>query len=170
MGSSAAEQAQPRGDGVKGLRGVIEIEDVVVLIEWRAVADLQRVGDEHGSGRQLGQESPMRAGQHGGRPVGRGARRLVEFNRRLEACADLVVIPADHRHRVERDGAIDRFDGIGAVPDQIAEHEHLIVAARGRVLEHRVKGLQVGVNVGENEVAHGRQVVVAERSKNGGSS
>ena len=43
--------------------------------------------------------------------------------------------------------------GLRAVADQVAQHEHAIPPRRG-VLQHRVERVDVGVDVGEDQIAH----------------
>ena len=52
----------------------------------------------------------------------------------------------------QRPDAIDDGVRIGAVADEIAEHQHVIVGARRG--EHGVERLEIGVDVTDNEISH----------------
>ena len=50
--------------------------------------------------------------------------------------------------------ALDDRVGIGAVTDHVAEDQRLVVAPDARIVQARVQRFQVGVDVGEHEIAH----------------
>ena len=50
--------------------------------------------------------------------------------------------------------AIDDGVRIGAVSDEVAEHQHGVVALRGRRAKHRLERFKVAVNVAEDQIAH----------------
>ena len=50
--------------------------------------------------------------------------------------------------------AIDDAVRLGAVADEIAEHDHGVVAVRGGRVEHGVERVDVRVDVAQDQVAH----------------
>ena len=77
---------------------------------------------------------------------------MVEAPDALDPRADLVVIAPYHCDVRKGPHAVDDGVRVGAVSNQIAEHEHGIgPAAR---LEGRVERLEVRVNVAEDEIPH----------------
>ena len=59
------------------------------------------------------------------------------------------MIAANERGR-QRTNPIDDRVGVGAISDQIAEHERMIVRTRSR--EHCVERLEIGMNVADDEI------------------
>ena len=76
----------------------------------------------------------------------------VESVRLLDSARDLVVIPADDRPRLELLYALDHRIGIGAVADEVAEHQRAIEAPGLGVGQARLEGLEVRMDVGENQI------------------
>ena len=62
------------------------------------------------------------------RPLRRASRDDVEAFGFLDAAGDFVVVAADDRGRREAPHALDDGVRVGAVPDQISEHEHFLVS------------------------------------------
>ena len=102
-------------------RGVAAVEDVVVLVERRAVANLEAVLDELRPLRQRRERRELRRRQHALRPLDGLPRHVVEERRGLQAGADLVVVAADDPDRGQLERAFDGRRRIGAVADQIAQ-------------------------------------------------
>ncbi len=69
-----------------------------------------------------------------------------------EAAADAIVIAA-HVDARERADGVDDLVRIGAVADDVAEVPKLVEGAGGG--EHGLKSLEVAVDVGDDEGAHG---------------
>ena len=82
------------------------------------------------------------------------ARDGVEAFRALDAGADLVVIAANQRVRLEVAHALADGVGIGAVADQVAEQQDLVVAERLGLGHDGLEGLEVRVYVADDQVAH----------------
>ena len=108
--------------------------------------------DEHGTLRQLSQPGPMLRRELVCGPRDCVAGQVVEAVGVLEPGAHLVMIAADEGCGRKRQDAIDDRIRIGAVADEISEHERVIVAARGS--QHRVERLQIGVDVADDEISH----------------
>ncbi len=64
------------------------------------------------------------------------------------------MIAADDEPRVERPHAIDDRIGLGAIPDDVAQHEMIVHVSRR--VEDGLESVEISVNVGEDEVPHGR--------------
>ena len=64
------------------------------------------------------------------------------------------MVAAHDRGRRECPDPRDHGIRIGPVPDQVAQHECLVVAAACCVVETRVEGLEVRVDISEDEIAH----------------
>ena len=111
---------------------VVAVEDVVVLVERRAVADLDGVVDLRpgpaGSARRY---SRFVRRQRVAGPQRRHARDRVELAAVVDAAGRLVVVAADDRDRVQRRMRSMTAFGLGAVADQIAEHQRRVPAAGG---------------------------------------
>ena len=118
------------------------------------MADFNEVIDRNGSHRQGREPRPMLRRQCVEGPLGRGARSGMKAHGLLETEGDLVVVPADDRDRLEGLDPGHDLVRIRAVPDDIAQHEHLVVAPRGRVAKAGLEGFEVGMNVREDEIAH----------------
>jgi hypothetical protein len=67
-----------------------------------------------------------------------------------------VVSPHHPRDRQQFD-PIDHRIGVRAVADQIAQYQHLVPLA-GRSLQDRGQGLEVGMHVAEDQVAHQKPI------------
>ena len=118
-----AEQAERPRDDLERAHRIELVEDVGVLVERRAVADLDEIVDDVRPFRQRGEPRPVLGRQHVERPVRGALRHGVEAFRLFEAARHLVVIAAHDRHRIERLHALDHGVRIGAVADEVAEHE-----------------------------------------------
>ena len=116
-----------RCGGVQRAQRVEIVEDVGVFVERRAVADLDEIVDDDRPGRQRGEPFAILGRQRVVGPADGAARDGVEAFGAFDARADLVVIAANQRVRRERANAFDDGVGIGAVADEIAEHEDAIV-------------------------------------------
>jgi len=103
-------------------------EDAYIFDELDAVRGRQRLQGPHGSA----------LGDH------------VEALGLLEAARDLVVIAADHGDRVERGHPIDDRVWIGAVPNDVTEHERRVVSTHSGVGEAGVECGRVGVDVSQD--------------------
>ena len=123
-----AEQAQRPARRIERAAGVVGVEDVVVLVERRAVADLDRVVDRHGPLRQRAQVLAVLGRERLEGPLRREPRDVVERAAVVDPARGLVVIAANDRERIQRAHAIDDRVRLGAVADQIAEHERAIPA------------------------------------------
>ncbi len=90
--------------------------------------------------------------QIGDRPLDRLPRDLVEPLHTLESRRNLVVIATDDRPDPKATHALDDSIGVGAVADEIAQHERAVVAGGRR--QRRLERLEVGVNVAQDEIFH----------------
>ena len=89
-------------------------------------------------------EHPLRSLlRHDVEPIG-----LVEPERHL------VMIAAHDSGRRQSAHAVDHGVGVGAVADQIAEDEGLVVSTSLRMAQNRFERLEVRVNIGQDEIAH----------------
>ena len=95
------------------------------------------------------------------RPARRVTRDGVEPLGLIDAAGHFVVVAAHDRRRLECLHALDDGVGVGAVADEIAEHEGLLVAAGAGVVETGGERFQVRVDVGQNEITHGASVVLS---------
>jgi hypothetical protein len=129
------------------------VEDVVILVERGAVADLGQRIDLHRSHPQRAHVVEVLRCQLCARPQRRGPRHVIELAAVVETGRRLVVVATNHRLGFQRAHAIHHGIGFGAIANQIAEHEHAIPMARG-VIHHRVERVHVGVDVGENQIPH----------------
>ena len=62
------------------------------------------------------------------------------------------MVASDDLGNRQRTDAIDHGVRIGAVADQVAEHQDAVVVARG--VQRRLERLEVPVNIADNEVGH----------------
>ena len=150
-----AEEAEGRGQVAESLLGVEIAEDVIVLVEGRAVADDELAVDRLRSLGQAPEELGVGLGQgllgpaDGGR--GDGVERLQGFG----AAHGLVVVAPDDRQGFEGVDLADDLVGRGAVADQVAQADVVVDLFLGRELEQDFEGFQVAVDVAEDQVAHG---------------
>jgi len=91
-----------------------------------------------------------------GRPPSGISRHGIEPIGLLESARDFVVIPAHDGQGIESPNALDHLVWVRAVSNEISQHEGPIEVSGGRIQEAGVKGLEVGVNVGQDEIAHRR--------------
>ncbi len=87
------------------------------------------------------------------RPARRDFRDGVEAFGLFQPARHLVVIAANNGRRLERLHAFDHRIRIGAVADEIAEHQRALVPARLSLGQARVQRFEIRVDVGENEIA-----------------
>ena len=80
----------------------------------------------------------------------------VDEGRRVAATRDGVVVVAGEDDGAARADEGEGFLREGAVADDVAEADDLVRAAAFGVREDAFEGLEVGVDVGEDGVAHGR--------------
>ena len=118
-----AEQAELTLARLQRPLRVVGVEDVVVLVERRAVTDLDAVVDHDGPGRQRPEILAVVLGQRLAGPHRGVLRDLVEVAGVVDPAGRLVVIAADDRDRLERADPVDDGVGLGAVADEVAEHE-----------------------------------------------
>jgi hypothetical protein len=90
--------------------------------------------------------------EFGGGPADGVTGQMVEAVHRVDAGADLVVIPANHGGIGQRLHAFDHGVGIRTVPDEISEHEHSI-AFTGRC-DRGLHRLEIRVDITQDQVAH----------------
>jgi hypothetical protein len=133
------------------------VEDVGVFVEWRAVTNLDEVVDDDGTGGQRREPVTIGGRQRLVRPADRVARDRIEPLRAFEPGPDLVVIAANERVGRDFPDLLDDRVRVRAVPDEIAEHQDLVVADRLRCDQHCIERLHIRVNVTENEVSHYRR-------------
>src|ERR1700689_3859633 len=88
-------------------------------------------------------------------PEGGQARHRVEPLQVLQAGASLVVIAADDAANIFSNPPDYRI-GIGAITDQIAATDDLIVLGAG-ARQHSAERLPIGVNVAQDQIAHRRR-------------
>ena len=134
--------------------GIEICHDVQILIERRAVTDLDAFIDDHRSDWELAQILEGGFRERFSRPASGRSRDRIEVFGVIEAGRYLIVIAAHRGHRLQRLHAIDDSVGIGAVAYEISEHEHRIVFLRSGRQEHRFECFEVAVNVAENQVTH----------------
>ena len=149
------EQAQLTLARVHRALRVVGVEDVVVLVERRAVADFDAVVDHHRPGRQCAQVLAVVVGQRLAGPHRGVFRDLVEVAGVVDAAGRLVVVAADDGDRAQPANAIDDAVGLAAVADEIAEHQQAIPAALDRGKDG-LERVEVRVDVGEDKI--GRHV------------
>ena len=149
------KQTDRRLDVGKGLGRVELAEDVVVLVEGRAMADRNGVLDDLGALLEPDQEIEVLAGDGFlGPEYGRCGDRIEGLDR-IEARDGLVVVAADDRQGLEGQDLGDDLVRGGAVADKVAEEDIVIDLLLLDGLEDRLEGLHVAVDVGEDQVAHG---------------
>ena len=91
-------------------------------------------------------------GSEGGAGPKCGLRRnRIEIEEGIEAAAGAIVIPA-HTNLSQRPYPLYDFVWVGAVAYRVAEVPHRIMLRSRR--QNCVQGIEVGVNIGENEGAH----------------
>ena len=149
-----AEQAERARGGPQGVHRIHLVEDVRVFVEWRPVADFgERADRDRARGERL-EVLAVAGGQH---PPGHGgtrARRLVEVLPVVEAARGAIVVAADRGGDGQIAQAVDDQVRLGAVAHQIAQQQQLQIAVAGRVGQHAVERVDVGVNVTQDEVTH----------------
>jgi hypothetical protein len=64
------------------------------------------------------------------------------------------VIPADDGVRLQAADAVHDCVRVGAVADEVAEHQDAVVGNLAGGVEHRLEGLEVRVDVTQDQVAH----------------
>src|SRR5690606_17312437 len=128
-----AVQAHAGRGRVHRAAGLGPIEDVVVLIERRAVADLDVLADAERTAGQAGDDGQLRRCEGASRPLDGLARDIVEERRRLEARAHLVVIAANEADRLERGYALGVGAPASATPHQPTEAQRRIGAYNTRI-------------------------------------
>jgi hypothetical protein len=118
------------------------------------VADLDQVVDDQRPGGQGRQPLAVLVGQGVEGPTDGVAGHGVEAFGTFEAGADLVVVAANQGVRRQGAHALADGVGVGAVADQVTQHEHLVVLQRLGLGHHGLVGLEVGVYVADDQVAH----------------
>ena len=78
----------------------------------------------------------------------------VELRRLVDTCRHPIVIAAN-RGGVQAANDVDRFDRIRAVSDQVSAAQNSVVTCLFCTLDAGLEGFQVGVDVTEDEIAHG---------------
>jgi hypothetical protein len=144
-----AEEGDGAGDVAEGLGGFRGGDDVVVLVERRAVHEVE-TGDLDGTFRQRADVGGVVGGQLALGPQGGGARDGVEPLQVFHADAGAVVIAPHDLGDIGADPLRDGV-GVGAVAHEIAAAQHPVVAPGGG-LQHRFERLQIGVYVADDEV------------------
>ena len=163
-----AEEGDRGGHLLERSPGVAHAEDVLILVERGAVdagdAGLGGVGKLWVDGALGGFAEPEEVvgGEFVVGPLGGGAGGGVEVQRRREAAADAVVVAADNNGGDWAD-AVEDLVGTAAVADHVAEVPELVPGAGGG--EDGFKSFEVGVDVGEDESAHGRGFVARLRTE-----
>ena len=61
------------------------------------------------------------------------------------------MVAPDQNVRVQIEDPVDHFVRVGAVADEIAQHEQAVIRVPGRPDQHRVEGVDVAVNVAQNQ-------------------
>jgi hypothetical protein len=125
----------------------------VILVERRPVADLGQRVDPHRPHRQIADVLHVVRREVRSRPDRGQPRHVIELAPVVDAAGGFVVVPANHGFRCQLAHAIDDRVGLGAVADQVAKHEYPIPRPCG-VIEDDIEGVDVGVNVGQDQVAH----------------
>ena len=121
-----AEEADRRLDVGEGLGGVELAEDVVVLVEGRAVADGDRILDDLGALLQADQEIEVLPGDRLlGPEDGRGGDG-VEGLDGIEPGDRLVVVAADDGQGLEGQDLLDDLVRRGPVADEVAEKDVVV--------------------------------------------
>ena len=118
-----AEQAELALARLERPLRVLGVEDVVVLVERRAVADLDAVVDHDGPGRQRPGGTRGSRGQRLAGPHRRVPRHLLKLLASSMPQAALSWLPRMIATGFERADAVDDGVGLAAVADEIAEDE-----------------------------------------------
>ena len=100
-------------------------------------------------------KSRFSTGQRLAGPQRGDARHVIEIAAVLDAACGLVVIATDDGDRIELPHEIDDRIGRRAIPDEIAEDDDMIPGAVWGGIEHRFERLEIGVNIRQDQVAHG---------------
>jgi hypothetical protein len=150
-----AEEADRRLDVGEGLGGVELAEDVVVLVEGRAVADGDGLLDDLGALLQPDQEVEVLPGDRLLGPEDGRRGDGIEGLDGVEPGDRLVVVAPDDGQGLEGQDLLDDLVRRGPVADEVAEKEVVVDPLLLDGLEDRVEGLEVAVDVGEDQVAQG---------------
>jgi hypothetical protein len=78
----------------------------------------------------------------------------IELRRFVQACGDPIMI-SPNRSGVQRPDTIDGLYGTGTISDDISATKDRVVARLPCALDASFKRLDVGVDVTEDEIAHG---------------
>ena len=130
------------------------IEHIGVLVKGRAVANLNEVVHGQRAGGQCRQPCAVALGQGVVGPADGAAGDGVEALGAFDARPDLVVIAANQRVRLQRPNPVADRIGVGAVADQVAQHEDLCVTERRGRGHDGLIGLEIRVDVADDQVAH----------------
>src|SRR5262249_23505876 len=140
------------------------VDDVGVLVERRAVTNLNEVVNILWTGGKRGKPRPMFSGQRLERPESGVPRPCLEAVSLFAPPPELIVIAADQRQRLDGLDAVDDGVWIRAVADQVAEHEGAVIATSGSVCDADVKRFEIGVDVGQNKIAHAGGLYASSQS------
>ena len=148
-----AEEPDARFQVAEGFTGLAGGDHVLVLVEGRAVEELEGVHGDRAARQRSRYERGILAGQVLQGPQGGAAGHGVEPLQIVLAGGGAVVIAAHDDGAVGAHPIADGV-GIGAVADQIAAAQGAIVMAGGS-LEDGIEGFEIGVKVTDYEIAHG---------------
>src|SRR4030042_285695 len=152
---SMAEKAERSLDMVEGLGGVKLPEDIVVLVERRAVADGDRVVEELRT-LLLAEEVIVVLLQNFlfGPENSRGGDGVERLDG-VQAADGFVVVSADHGQGLQGLDPLDDLVGRSSIADHVAEEDVVVNLLLLDKLEHGQESFLVPVDVGEGKVAHG---------------
>ena len=149
-----AEQAESPCGRLRGVVCLALIEDVHVFVERCAVTDLDLLVNRERTLGHGAEEVAMGRQQDRCRPVDRLSGNLIESFGAFQAGRDLVMIAPNDRGVRDGANALGDLIRVGAVPDEISEHQHA-VNRRGRTCrQYGLQRLKVSMHVAEDQVSH----------------